>query len=183
MSASRQLVGGGFAVFLFVAAIGCGSSNKNGGMSMDEMADQMDAQNAVRKEQEAATAAKAAAEQQAAASQPVEPEIRNVDANSMKKGQKLREGGGYLRAVAGARFWAEHQMILNNITHAMQLYNAEKGYYPKTQEQFMSEIIKPNEPATKLPELPEGWEYFYDPNDPLQLKMVNKGGGDPKAVE
>lgn len=149
---------------------------------MDAMADQLDAQNAARKKQEEAAAAKAAAEQQAAAAQPVEPEIRNVDANSMKKGQKLRDGGA-LKAVFAARFWAEHQLILDNVLYAMKLYQAEKGYYPKTQEQFMNEIIKPNEPATKLPELPDGWEYYYDPKDPLQLKMINKGGGDAKAIE
>jgi hypothetical protein len=168
---------------LLTSANGCGSSSSSsGGSSMDEMAGAVDAQNAARQQEEAAAATKAAEAQKAAESQPVEPQIENVTAHSMKKGKKL-EGGGYLSAVTGARFWAEHQLILDNILHAMQLYQAEHGFYPKTQEQFMKEIIEPNEPATKLPELPEGWEYFYDPKDPLQLKMINKGGGNPTAVE
>jgi hypothetical protein len=186
MAEFKKLNSFGLVALLAIGVVGCGSSSTGGGgkkkSSMDAMAEQTAAQSAARKKQEEAAAAKAAADQQAAAAQPVEPEIQNVDANSMKKGQTLRDGSS-LKAVFAARFWAEHQMILNNITHAMQLYYAEKGYYPKTQEQFMNEIIKPNEPATKLPELKEGWEYFYDPQDPLQLKMINKGGGDPKAIE
>ena len=158
------------------------SSGDSGGSSMDAMAGAMDAQEAARKKQEEEAAAKAAAEAQAAAALPVEPEIKDVTARSMKKGQKL-QGGGYLRTVTGTRFWAEHQIILDNILHAMQLYQAEHGEYPKTQDEFMKRIIEPNEPATRLPELPEGWEYLYDPKDPLHLKMINKSGANPAAVE
>ena len=85
--------------------------------------------------------------------------------------------------VTGTRFWAEHQLILDNILYATRLYEAEHGHYPKTQEEFMAKIIKPNEPSTRLPELPEGWEYFYDPKEPLVLKMKNTGAGQPGAVD
>lgn len=181
----------GFKLFCFVlmsavavSAIGCGSSSDSGGngASMDELAGAVDAQNAARKQQEAAAAQKAEEEKKAAAGQPVEPQIEVVTAHSPKKG-RLLEGGGYLKTVTGTRFWAEHQIILDNIRHAMDLWQAEHGEYPKTQEAFMRDIIKPNEPATKLPELPEGWEYYYDTKDPLVLKMINKGGGNPSAVE
>ena len=47
------------------------------------------------------------------------------------------------------------------IPHAMQLYKAEKGYAPKTQQEFMREIIQAND--IHLPDLPPGCRYFYDP--------------------
>ncbi len=175
------------ATVLVTSAIGCGSSSESsggGGSSMDEMAAQLDAQDAARKQEEARLTAEKKAQEEAAAKAAAEapPEIRDVTAHSPKKGKSL-EGGGYLSVVTGTRFWAEHQMILNNILHAMQLYNAEHGRYPKTQEEFMEKIIKPNEPTTRLPELPEGWEYFYDPQEPLVLKMKNTGTGQAGAVE
>lgn len=166
-----------------VGFAGCNSSSDSGaggGSSMDQMAAQIDAQQAERKNEEARAAAEKQAQEAAAAQAP--PEIQAVTARSPKRGKSL-EGGGYLSVVAGTRFWAEHQLILDNILHAMQLYNAEHGRYPKTQEEFMERIIKPNEPATRLPELPEGWEYFYDPAEPLVLKMKNTGTGQADAVQ
>ncbi len=172
----------GLTAVVVVGLVGCGSSSDGGGASMDQMANVVDAQKAERKQQEEAAARKAEEAKKAAASQPVQPQIEVVTAHSPKKG-RLEEGGGYLKTVTGTRFWAEHQIILDNIRHAMDLYQAEHGAYPKTQEEFMREIIKPNEPATRLPELPDGWDYLYDPKEPLVLKMINKGGGNPSAVE
>jgi hypothetical protein len=167
----------GFA--LAQVMLGCNS----GGAGMDEMASTVEAQKAVQQQEEAARKAEEARKAAAAASAPpAEPQVEAVTAHSPKKGRSL-EGGGYLSVVTGTRFWAEHQIILDNIHHAMQLYQAEHGEYPKTQEEFMQKIIKPNEPSTRLPELPEGWEYFYDPQEPLVLKMKNTGTGQPNAVQ
>ena len=94
---------------------------------------------------------------------PVTSTPREFEAKDAKKGKKSRKAGGYLGAVAGARFWAEHEMIRNSYTHAMNLYNAEKGHYPKTHEEFMEKIIKFNNIV--LPELEPGVEYLYDPED------------------
>lgn len=149
---------------------------------MDQMVGAIDAQKAERKQAEEEGALKAEEAKKAADSQPVQPQIEVVTAHSPKKG-RLEEGGGYLKTVTGTRFWAEHQIILDNIRLAMDLWQAEHGEYPKTQEAFMRDIIKPNEPSTRLPELPEGWDYLYDPKEPLVLKMINKGGGDASAVE
>lgn len=175
----------------FVAAActawGCDSSSTDtgGGASMDEMAAQLEAQNAQeaarRREharQEAARVAQEEAAAAAAAQTP--PAVEVVTAHSPKKGRSL-QGGGYLSVVTGTRFWAEHQMILNNIRHAVDLYEATNSRYPKTQDEFMREIIQAND--IKLPELPDGYEYFYDPDEPLVLKMINKGSGAPGAVE
>ena len=92
---------------------------------------------------------------------PAEP--REFTALDPKKGKKSRSVGGYAGAVFGARFWAEHQMILNNINYALKLYNAEHGNYPKTHDEFMTKIIRANQ--IQLPELDEGVEYMYDPED------------------
>jgi hypothetical protein len=55
------------------------------------------------------------------------------------------------------------------IPHAMNLYKAMEGHAPKTHEEFMEKIIKPN--GIKLPELPEGERYLYDPKTE-QLMVV-----------
>jgi hypothetical protein len=49
-----------------------------------------------------------------------------------------------------------------NIQHAVDLYQAENGRYPKDTNEFMEEIIKKNN--ISLPLLPHYQEYSYDPN-------------------
>ena len=100
-------------------------------------------------------------ESQPVATEPASP--REFTANDPKRGKRSRSVGGYAGAVFGARFWAEHQMIINNINHALDLYNAEHGNYPRSHEEFMTKIIAANQVA--LPELDEGQEYTYDPED------------------
>jgi hypothetical protein len=50
-----------------------------------------------------------------------------------------------------------------NIEHALDLYNAEHGQYPKDFEEFKTEIIKANNIA--LPTLPYYQEYGYEPKE------------------
>lgn len=173
-------------VAVLLGVVGCDSSAESGaGTSMEELAVAVDAQKSAQEKEQARLEAerKAEEERQAAAeAQQAQPQIETVTSHSPQRGRSL-EGGGYLSVVAGTRFWAEHQVILNNVLHAMRLYEAEHGRYPKTQEEFMERVIKPNEPATALPPLPPGWEYYYDPETPLELKMINRGGGSPSAVE
>ncbi len=99
-------------------------------------------------------------------------EPREFTANDPKRGKKSRAVGGYAGAVFGARFWAEHQMIINQIKHALDLYNAEHGFYPKTEKEFEEKIIQFNQ--IQLPELDEVQEYIYDPADHT-LKVQRKG--------
>jgi hypothetical protein len=47
------------------------------------------------------------------------------------------------------------------IPHAMQLYQATEGQAPKSHDEFMQKIIQAN--SIKLPELPPGGRYIYDP--------------------
>lgn len=111
---------------------------------------------------------------------PVVSEPRAVTAKDPKKGKKMRAAGGYLGAVGAARFYAEHSLIFDNIKHTLDLYYAEHGEYPKTQDEFMKKIIQANQ--IKLPELDEGVEYFYDPADHLlkiQQSAKKTTPGDP----
>jgi hypothetical protein len=111
-------------------------------------------------------------ETEPAATEPAQQQ--EFTANDPKRGKRSRGVGGYAGAVFGARFWAEHQMIINNIKHALDLYNAEHGNYPKTHEEFMEKIIDTNQIA--LPELDEGQEYIYDPEDhTLKFRAVQAG--------
>ncbi len=94
---------------------------------------------------------------------PSPDEPREFTAKDPKKGKKSRSVGGYAGAVFGARFWAEHQMILNKMKHDLDIYNGLHGYYPKSHEEFMNEFLDFS--GTKLPELDPGVEYLYDPED------------------
>lgn len=47
------------------------------------------------------------------------------------------------------------------IPQAMNLYKAETGEAPKTEKEFMENIVQKNQIV--LPELPEGDTYFYNP--------------------
>jgi hypothetical protein len=70
----------------------------------------------------------------------------------------LLTGNAYVSIVS--------QAASQNIKHAIDLYQAETGEFPKTYEEFMEKIIKANNIA--LPTLPFYQEYAYDaPNHKL----------------
>jgi hypothetical protein len=62
------------------------------------------------------------------------------------------QGNAYVVAIG--------QIAIGQIKHTLDLYQAEHGDYPKTYEQFMNEIIKPN--GIRLPQLPYYQDYAYD---------------------
>jgi hypothetical protein len=64
----------------------------------------------------------------------------------------LLTGNAYVSIVSRA--------AQQNITHALDLYQAETGEFPKTYEEFMEKIIKANNIA--LPKLPFYQDYAYD---------------------
>jgi len=64
-------------------------------------------------------------------------------------------GNAYVVAVG--------QIAANNVKHAIDLYQAEHGEYPKNHQEFMDLIIKPGKPdGIQLPQLPYYQEYSYD---------------------
>ena len=99
-------------------------------------------------------------------------EAKEFTVQDAKKGKKSRQAGGYLGAIGNARFSIEHKAILANMEKALDLYNADKGYYPKTQEEFEEKILKDNKIV--LPELEADEEYVYDPEEPKVLKFRKK---------
>lgn len=49
------------------------------------------------------------------------------------------------------------------VKHALDLYQAEHGEYPKNYQEFMEGVIKPGQPdGIRLPQLPYYQEYGYD---------------------
>ena len=115
---------------------------------------------------------------------PVTDQPREFTAKDPVKGRRSRAAGGYLGAVGGARFWAEHQMIINNINHALQLFNAQEGRFPKSHEEFMQRIIQANN--IQLPELVEGDEYVYVPEEAekgLQIRRAGAAAGEGDATD
>jgi hypothetical protein len=84
-------------------------------------------------------------------------------------------GRGYnkgLIGVAVTSLWATKERVaLMMIQHNMDLYKAEHdGKGPKTHEEFMQKVVKEND--IKLPALPVGQEYEYDPvREELMVRM------------
>lgn len=94
--------------------------------------------------------------------QVVETERVTAEAGVGKEGQKLKGKEGVLITPVKALFSTKQRVVFEiQIPQAMNLYKAEKGYPPKTEEEFMSRIIEFNK--INLPELPEGHRYVYDP--------------------
>jgi hypothetical protein len=68
-------------------------------------------------------------------------------------------------------FRTEERLVLQQITHAMNLYNAEHGRKPRSHNEFWEQIILANNlhpestARVKLPRLPAGQSYLYDPRD------------------
>ena len=95
-------------------------------------------------------------------------EAVKVTSRDPKRGKVFHNQPGYLNAVFSARFLIENDLTFDKVTHALDLYRATTGYFPKSHEVFMKEIIDAN--YIELPELESGWEYWYDGSDGV-LKM------------
>lgn len=82
-----------------------------------------------------------------------------AEAGAGKKGRF--EGSGFVVTPIRAFFRTEQKIIYDNIAYNLKLYQAANGNFPKTQEEFDEQIIAANQ--IKLPELPAGHRYVYDP--------------------
>lgn len=103
---------------------------------------------------------------------PVTSTPRPFNAHDPIAGRRSRRAGGHLGTVGAARFYAEHQMIILNVNHALQLYWAETGTYPTSNDEFMEKVIKAN--GIPLPKLEPQHEYIYVPEQPevgLQIRL------------
>jgi len=70
-------------------------------------------------------------------------------------------GGDPITAAIKARWSAEERIVFDRIRHDLDLYKAGKGQFPKDYQEFNKEILIPGN--LKLPPLPEGDSYSYDP--------------------
>jgi hypothetical protein len=69
---------------------------------------------------------------------------------------------GLITTPIAAYFTAREQIaFIIQIPDMMRTFQAVNGRYPKSHEEFMKEIIQAG--SIKLPELPEGAKYVYDP--------------------
>ena len=158
---------------------GCGGpASSSGGDAKPKsgLAAEIERRNAAQAaEEQAAAAAAQAAEAERLANE--EPSV--VTEDDFKKGKSLKDGGN-LSQVARARFVAEHRITMDiQLQHAMALFNASEGRFPKSHEEFMEKIIKPN--GIKLPELDGPYEYVYNPDDHKLYKQTIARGDAERA--
>ena len=94
---------------------------------------------------------------------PAQPTERvEAKAGVAKKGRNLdNETGIVVEPVKQLFAFQEESVFDLQIKPALNLYKASNGSFPKSHEEFMAKIIKANN--IKLPELPAGQRYVYDP--------------------
>lgn len=119
---------------------------------------------------------------------PVTDIPRKFEANDPVAGRRsrreAREGsnvGGLGTTIAGG-FYAKHQMFIHSIDHALSLYVPQHNFeYPKTQEEFMRDVVELAMNGQKLPELQEDHEYCYVPSQPEKGLQIRLKPGSPKS--
>ena len=86
-------------------------------------------------------------------------------------GAKGRDYGPGLVTTPVAQYFAAREAIVFRIQvpEALKLYKAEHGKGPQTMEEVLN-ILKAN--MIRLPELPEGHQYAYDPESE-ELKVIH----------
>ncbi|NMC19425.1 MAG: hypothetical protein GYA33_03295 [Thermogutta sp.] len=78
-----------------------------------------------------------------------------------QKGRTLSQPG-FLTTPVYAYFRSQEMVAFRiQVPHAMQLFKATNGRAPQSHEEFWREIIEAN--GIKLPQLPPGHRYVYDP--------------------
>jgi hypothetical protein len=98
------------------------------------------------------------------AAPPVDPNVERVKAEKGVgiKGRSLDEYEGVVVTPAKQIFTVRERVVFEiQIPGALNLFNASEGRNPESHEEFMEKIIKFNN--IKLPELPPGQKYIYDP--------------------
>jgi hypothetical protein len=95
------------------------------------------------------------------------PAARVAGVGVGQQGRSLDNEQGVGKIIAGpaiAYFNTKEKIVFEiQLPQALQLYQAEKGEYPRTHEEFMEKIIAFN--RIPLPKLPQGVEYRYHPDD------------------
>jgi hypothetical protein len=96
------------------------------------------------------------------ATPPAPPTQYKASEDHTAKGMKAAEiGKGIVSTPAKVYLRIPDKLVFDQVKQALDLYRASNGDFPKTQEEFMREIITANN--LKLPELPAGSSYVYQP--------------------
>jgi hypothetical protein len=171
------------ALILQAVLAGCGSSGDTGGNTeMDRMAAALNKpkpEPSETKPAEPAPLPAPAPAESAPAVQPPAPQYtapEEITADDPQRGRVFRNQPGYYNALFSARFYAENSMTFNKVKHATDLYEATNGHKPKSHDEYMQVIIDAN--MIKLPELRDGYEYWYDAKEGelMMRKPVAEGG-------
>jgi hypothetical protein len=81
-----------------------------------------------------------------------------------------------------AGMYAKHQMIIHSIDHALQLYVPQHNFeYPKTQEEFMKDVVALALNGVPLPKIEDDHEYCYVPSQPERGLQIRLKPGSPKS--
>jgi hypothetical protein len=158
----------GFAIVV----TGCGSSNSPSGgagqSEMDRMAQAIENQSAAK--QKAAEEAESA-NQVPAPMPPVEEPARIGDSDKNRE-----ETSNPLLAAAHVYVFAGNQAIILQHQSAIKNFQATNGYFPKSHEEYVKEIV--DKELVILPPPDDGYEYWYRPEDPMQIWLRPIGSGD-----
>lgn len=129
-------------------------------------------QNTVKAEDDAKAPAMAESDESQSSdnTSPQTGEATVVGIDDFQKGKRLRESKYQTSRALSVRFTIEQKYIIANKDRALQLYQAEHGEFPKSHEEFMEKIIRPNN--IQLPALEPGYEYLYKPEDPMNLYKI-----------
>ena len=96
-------------------------------------------------------------------------------------GKKGRDyGAGPVATPIATYFSIRQRIAFLQIVTPMNMYRVEHGHFPKTQEEFMEQIIKKN--SIKLPELPARERYVYDPEKAAETNTYD-ANNPPLMVE
>ncbi len=72
-------------------------------------------------------------------------------------------GGGIVTEPVSQLFKQKDRIHLMQLEQAIKLYKAEHGRLPQTHEEFMRKIVNNPQYGIRLPELPPGHRYVWDP--------------------
>lgn len=97
-----------------------------------------------------------------AVSPPPTTQIERVKATEDTVGTKGKDyGGGIYTEPLRQRWRIADRLTLQAVQHAINLFNGLEGRYPASHEEFMEKVVRENN--IKLPALPPGQRYVYDP--------------------
>jgi hypothetical protein len=118
--------------------------------------------NAVGTDQGTETETANSTDEQKAKEQQPEEAHRSFEVGDGKKGHYEEFGRiSIFQRTIGTMYRTQERLNMDMIKHAMNLYKAQYGNFPRTHEEFMTKIIGYNH--IKLPELKDGCRYEYNP--------------------